>query len=279
MYFSMTFMEPNLNISTLAKNTWDDWHLIPSERPVINPPSVNTKYIEIPNHNGGLDATELLTGYPTYGTRTGSWEFIVENDHARWIDIYTTICDYLHGKKKRMVWEEDREHYYEGRFSVNKWKSDKHYSTIAIDYTLDPYKIRMNTAASDWLWDPFNFETGIITNGFFTSWSVSDSATYQTMFDSAAYAVSEIAEMIGTKPVVPRLSVSCPDNTGIDMHFVNLELGLDTEYHIVPTGLDTDFSIDIPDFVITNRTMGNRILIEAKGSGTIKAFDFVIGRL
>ena len=72
MYHSITF----INSQNKEKNTWDDWYLIPSSRPVFNPPSVKTQYIDIPGANGQIDLTESLTGYPVYKNREGSWNFM-----------------------------------------------------------------------------------------------------------------------------------------------------------------------------------------------------------
>ena len=50
MYHSITFGE---------KNTWDDWHLIPSSRPVFNPPVFREKFIDIPGVSGLLDLSTI----------------------------------------------------------------------------------------------------------------------------------------------------------------------------------------------------------------------------
>ena len=63
------------------RNTWDDWHLVPVSRPVINPPAVHTHYIDIPGANGSIDLTDTLTGGPTFGDREGSIEFMVLHDY------------------------------------------------------------------------------------------------------------------------------------------------------------------------------------------------------
>lgn len=144
-----------------GKNTWDDWHLIPSSRPLVNPPRPNTKGVQIPGMNGTIDMSSVLTGYMTYQNRSGSWEFIVENDHMDWATTYSTIMAYLHGKRMCCVLEDDENHYYEGLLSVNAWKSDKSWSLIAIDYDLYPYKQTIQSYDEDWLWDPFNFETDL----------------------------------------------------------------------------------------------------------------------
>lgn len=153
MYHSITLGE---------MNTWDDWHLIPKSRPHINPPMVKTNYIEIPGADGILDLTTALSGRPRYKNRTGSWEFIVENGYKDWTVLYSEIMSYLQGQKLRCIFEDDPAYYYEGRFSVNAWKSDPSYSLITIDYDVFPYKRDSLGSTDDWLWDTFNFETGVI---------------------------------------------------------------------------------------------------------------------
>lgn len=153
MYHSITYGD---------KNTWDDWHLVPTSRPLFNPPAVKTNYVEIPGSNGILDLTESLTGYPLYNNRYGSHEFIVSNGYLDWATTYSEIMNYLHGKKLKAILEDDSGYYYEGRFSVNSWRSNKSFSTIVIEYNVYPYKKRITSTLDEWLWDPFNFEKDVI---------------------------------------------------------------------------------------------------------------------
>ena len=146
------------------KNTWDDWHLIPATRPLFNPPTVKENMVNIPGGDGVLDLTASLAGRPTYNNRTGSWTFYVQNGFKDWSVLYSEIMVYLHGQTFKAILEDDPAYFYEGRFSVNQWKSDKDYSQIVINYNVGPYKKEINNTGSDWLWDPFNFETGIIRN-------------------------------------------------------------------------------------------------------------------
>ena len=152
MYHSITFG---------TKNTWDDWHLIPTTRPVFNPPTVKASTIDLPGGDGVLDLTEFIAGRPLYNNRTGSFEFI-DNDFMRWEELYSEILNYLHGRSLKAVLEDDPGYYYQGRFTVNQWNSDKLYSKITIDYDVFPYKKETGAALDQWLWDPFNFKTGII---------------------------------------------------------------------------------------------------------------------
>lgn len=150
------------------KNTWADWYLIPSSRPVFNPPEPKTKYVEVPGANWHLDMSTALTGEMLYNGRTGTLEFIVDNgalsnyNHEAWFELYSSILEYLHGQLLRATLEDDPAYYYEGRFSVNEWKSDPHNSKIAIDYNVSPYKYEAFSSLEDWEWDTFNFESGII---------------------------------------------------------------------------------------------------------------------
>lgn len=143
----------------LAKgvNTWTDWHLIPASRPEISPPEVYTNYVELPGCHGKLDLSEYLTGYPVYRNRSGSLEFIAANGHGFWAERYNQICNFLHGKKLFMVLYDEPEYFYTGRFRVQKWNSDgkTNWSTITIDYELDPFKFVLPRASFDDYWDRF----------------------------------------------------------------------------------------------------------------------------
>lgn len=151
------------SITIGTKNTWDDWHLIPDSRPLVNPPQVKTNIVDIPGGDGSLDLTYVLTGRPTFKNRTGSWTFYVENGFREWHELYSEIMAYLHGKTYKVILEDDPAYYYEGRLSVNNWKSDQQWSQITIDYDLKPYKWEdESVTGSNWLWDPFNFETDVI---------------------------------------------------------------------------------------------------------------------
>ena len=155
MYHSITFGD---------KNTWDDWYLIPSSRPVITPPSPKTTYVDIPGAHGSLDYTEVLADGVVYSNRGGSIEFYVDNDHKPWFYIYSEIMTYLQGKYMKMVLEDDPSYYYIGRYAVNDWKSDSNNSMITIDYNVDPYKYCIFDTGEEWKWNPFNFLTDTIQN-------------------------------------------------------------------------------------------------------------------
>lgn len=166
MYHSITFGDGSLYPSGHEKegqfmgvNTWDDWHLIPTERPSIASPGVSTSFVEIPGRDGAIDMTTFLTGRPVYGERQGSFDFYVDNDHEYWETIRMKIMNFLHGQRMRIVLEDDPDYYWEGRFVVDSWKSEAARSRISINYQVGPYKKRIRSDGdTDIVWDTFNFE-------------------------------------------------------------------------------------------------------------------------
>ena len=141
-------------------DTYKDWFLIPASRPTVPPPGGQTKFVSIPGRDGDIDLSEWLRqGRPAYGNRSGSFSFYVENEHEFWMTIYPKIMNSLHGKTFKMVLEEDDpDYYYEGRFSVDSWKSEAARSTVTISYNLQPWKRRIRKVSERMIWDVFNFE-------------------------------------------------------------------------------------------------------------------------
>lgn len=263
MYHSITFGE---------KNTWDDWHLVPTSRPVFNPPAQKVKTIDIPGGDGVIDLSQALTGYPVFQNRTGSFEFIVPNgfepweagiiERQRWYVVYSDIMDYLHGQTMRAILEDDSEYFYEGRFTVNSWKSQKDWSRITIDYSVGPYKWALLSSIDDWLWDPFNFQNGIIRPMLFKDISVTTEPTVRELR----------AEVFGRAPVCPQFITTTSEKRGVHIRFVNPFFEID-ETKLLPEGL-----IQIPEFVFFGNLGATIYLWVDSGTGTV-SIDFREGRL
>lgn len=122
------------------QHTWDDWRIVPTSRPVILPPSIQRLEQEILGRDGLLELSESLDGEIHYNNRVGTLEFYVANRDC-WIDIYTSIQNFIHGIQLKAILDDDKDYYYEGRMAVNDWKSDQNNSTIVFEYNLQPYKL------------------------------------------------------------------------------------------------------------------------------------------
>lgn len=142
-----------------GKNTYETWGMVPTSRPVVNPPEVRTTQVDLPAADGVLDYTELLTGRVPYGQRTGSWEFTLRPG-VKWVQVYTSLLNELHGLQHTIVLEDDPRFQYTGRLSVSAWKSDPSRTTVTIDYNLSPYRQSIHASDDqDWLWDDAFTET------------------------------------------------------------------------------------------------------------------------
>lgn len=192
------------------KDTWEDYHLIPQTRPVIAPPSVQENTVEVPGSNGIVDLSEVLLGYPLYHNRNGSLDFYVDHTYAwTWDEAYDTLLNDLHGFNKNLILKDAMGFYYEGRISVNSWKSDKLCSSITLDYNFAPFKRLLFTSGDDWLWDPFDFVNGYILDR---------EETYEKTIpagESGTLIFNKISA--GLMPVVPDIIIVPTDNIDSDV--------------------------------------------------------------
>lgn len=261
------------------KNTWADWHLIPISRPVIQPPPIHSNTIEIPGANGYVDLTDFPTGFPTYGNRAGTLEFYVDNAAANWDwdQAYDTIVNYLHGFKMNMILGDEKGNktsfYYQGRFSVNQWKSDRVCSSITINYDVFPYKLMIFSTQEPWEWNPFDFIYGIVINkSDFTFTVDSDNWTDLTEWNS---------DYLGLMPITPRFTVNATSGGGVDFMYANWNY--DNSQSIDPHGnYHTAFlehgTHEYPTIQFATPKPGDRTSFKFKGHGTI-GIDFRQGRL
>lgn len=238
MYHSVTFGE---------KNSWDDWYIIPTSRPVIVPPDKVVNKVDIPGMYGSLDLSEALTGYPIYQNRTGSLEFIVMNNQLdispnigrnfefkRWHLLYSEIMDYLHGKSMEMILEDDKNYVYVGTYEVNEWKSEETNSIITIDYDVYPFKKERYSSLEPWHWNPFDFETGIIRN--YGDLVVSGSKTLKIPLTREHITPTFICSKIGSsglkvtynkvqyplydgKNIIPEITIGC-DYKNVELNLI-----------------------------------------------------------
>lgn len=143
------------------KHTYKDWNLILTSTD-IDFPSPKTETVDIPGADGELDFSEVLTGDISYKNRTISFELEMIDKFANWKNKISEISNYLHGKNFKIILDEDPSFYYYGRVTVNDFKSNKSTGTITIEAYVEPYKYDLYSSLEDWLWDPFNFEIGVI---------------------------------------------------------------------------------------------------------------------
>lgn len=134
-------------------NTWETWHIAPSVRPVVVPPTPKTEYVDVPGADGSLDYTNVL-GKTRYQNRTGSWNFLIDNGYWDWPVLYTEFMEKYHGRNCQIILKDDPYYYYIGRLTLKNYNQAKDYSSFEIEYNLEPYKWPIESSRDrDWLWN------------------------------------------------------------------------------------------------------------------------------
>lgn len=119
-----------------------EWGLILGSKEIGSPePKVNQ--IEIEGGDGVLDLTEFF-GEVKYKNRPLSFQFSKTNIVPDgFLALYSLVQDLLHGKKMQVILDDDPNHFYYGRVTINEWKSNKNIGEIVIDVDAEPYKYNL----------------------------------------------------------------------------------------------------------------------------------------
>lgn len=126
-------------------------------------PSVNETIITVPGMSGAIDASEVLTGYPTYQIRKGlSFTFKLYKDWQNFEYVKSQLAAWIHGKRSKVVLDNDTSYYYLARLSIDAKKTNRINAEISITGNADPLKYEITASDEEWLWDPFDFEIGVI---------------------------------------------------------------------------------------------------------------------
>lgn len=123
-------------------HSWDDFSLILNSKS-IGSPEAKTTTVEIPGADGVLDISEYF-GEVKYKNRKLSFDFSTIVPKNEFLNLFSVIQNSIHGKRIRIILDDDPDFYYLGRISVSDWKTDKSIGKITIDCDCEPYKYRMN---------------------------------------------------------------------------------------------------------------------------------------
>lgn len=124
-------------------------------------PKVNT--IDVPWASGSIDLSEV-TGQVNYEDRKKiEFNFVLyDGNYEKWAVMLTEIAMWIHGKKVKVIVDNDIGFYYMCRLEVDGKKTNKVTGQVSLTGTAEPFKYEIQASDEDWLWDPFNFETGVI---------------------------------------------------------------------------------------------------------------------
>lgn len=122
-------------------HTFRDFSLVLSKK-TIQTPNIKTKKVAVDGMDGELDLTDYF-GDVSYENRDLSFEFTTLAKFTEFNDLFSKIQNALHGKKMKIVLDDDASFYYIGRIKVNEWKTDRRIGKVVIDCDCEPYKYKL----------------------------------------------------------------------------------------------------------------------------------------
>lgn len=126
-------------------------------------PDPKTQTVDIPGGDGTIDLTEI-NGRPVYEDRDGL-ELVfdlMDKDYSTWFMKYSQFAAEMHGRKVKMVLDDEPEHYYMVRLNIDGKKTNPVYSEVTFSGSAEPFKYDLLSSGEPWIWDIFNFRTGVI---------------------------------------------------------------------------------------------------------------------
>lgn len=121
-------------------HSYNDLKLILSSKE-IGSPEVKIRKIDIEGADSSLDLTDFF-GEPKYEDVTHKFDFSTIVPQAQFLSLYSTVKNALHGKKMRIILDDDPLFYYLGRVKVLPFTNEKNIGHISIECECEPYKYK-----------------------------------------------------------------------------------------------------------------------------------------
>ena len=122
-------------------HSFDDLRLVLGKKE-LGAPAVKDEKTDIPGGDGILDQTEFF-GEPKYENRTHRFDFTTLASPDEFTAVYSDILNRLHGRKMRIILDDDPLYFYLGRLHVSNFTSEKGVGTISVECDCQPYKLKI----------------------------------------------------------------------------------------------------------------------------------------
>lgn len=121
-------------------HSFNDLGLILGHKEIGTPP-VKEEKIDIPGADGDLDQTEFF-GDVKFENATHRFEFTADAQ-TDFLPLFRRVKNALHGKKMRIILDDDPLYFYLGRCHVTKHTDEKGIATIDVECDCEPYKYKI----------------------------------------------------------------------------------------------------------------------------------------
>lgn len=127
-------------ISFDGLHSYRDFSLVLAPK-AIGSPQVKRYQIEVPGADGTLDLTDFF-GEPKFENVTHTFEFSLPVPQTELLSMYSSIKNAIHGKRMRIILDDDPLFYHVGRCSVSELTQEKTIGKLSIECDCEPYKYR-----------------------------------------------------------------------------------------------------------------------------------------
>lgn len=124
-------------------HSFDDFHLILNTKE-LGSPAIKERKIDIEGADSFLDLTDFFGGEPKYENVTHRFEFSTIVPQSDFISLFSSIKNALHGKRMRIILDDDSLFYYVGRLRVSSFTNDKNIGHVSIEADCEPFKYKLN---------------------------------------------------------------------------------------------------------------------------------------
>ena len=123
-------------------HSWRDLNLILQPGKEIASPAVKVKKIDVEGADSALDYTDYF-GEPKYEDLKHKFDFETIVPQSQFLALFSKVKNALHGKKMRIVLDDDPLFYYYGRLHVSNLTVEKAVGKLSIEAECDPYKYKL----------------------------------------------------------------------------------------------------------------------------------------
>lgn len=128
-------------VSFLGFHSFRDLNLILTSKE-IGAPEVKRQTIDIAGADGELDFTDFF-GEPKYMNVQHRFTFESIQPRNEQLQQFTNIKNAIHGKKGRIILDDDPSFFYVGRCTVSKYTNEKNIGKITVECDCEPYKYKL----------------------------------------------------------------------------------------------------------------------------------------
>lgn len=139
-----------------------DLHLI-QQTVDIQPAEPKLNLVDIPGADGSKDLSEKPGGRVVYKNRTLTWTFALYPGE-NWHDKHRQVSNALNGRHCKITLDDDPGHYYLGRLSVKKYKTDNALRQITVAATCSPWALKQELTEKSLFVDDATAHTIILPN-------------------------------------------------------------------------------------------------------------------